>query len=403
MAAFKYTAYDAAGKEQSGLLEADSARAARGQLRERGLLPVTVDSVNAKTGGAGSNVLRRGLPRAELVMITEQLSTLLNAGLTLEKALTAVTEQSENARSRTVLAALRSDILEGKGFAQALSSAPGVFSPLYRSLVQAGEQSGHLDMVMSRLAEYLDKRQNTQQKVTLALAYPAVVTLVAILVVGGLMSYVVPQVVSVFAQTKQTLPFLTRALVACSDFLRQWGVVMLIGIVAAAFLIVRALRAPALKRRFHARVLKLPVFGRLFRALNTARMASTLSILVGSGVPLLTALETARGLMTMLPMQDAVADAMAKVREGVSLSRALNATRQFPPVLIHLISSGESSGTLSHMLDRAAQQQEQEVERKLATFTTLMEPLLILVMGGMVLLIVLAIMMPIIDMNQMVH
>ncbi|WP_046166461.1 type II secretion system inner membrane protein GspF [Chromobacterium vaccinii] len=403
MAAFKYTAYDAAGKEQSGLLEADSARAARGQLRERGLLPVTVDSVNAKTGGAGSNVLRRGLPRAELVMITEQLSTLLNAGLTLEKALTAVTEQSENARSRTVLAALRSDILEGKGFAQALSSAPGVFSPLYRSLVQAGEQSGHLDMVMSRLAEYLDKRQNTQQKVTLALAYPAVVTLVAILVVGGLMSYVVPQVVSVFAQTKQTLPFLTRALVACSDFLRQWGVVMLIGIVAAAFLIVRALRARALKRRFHARVLKLPVFGRLFRALNTARMASTLSILVGSGVPLLTALETARGLMTMLPMQDAVADAMAKVREGVSLSRALNATRQFPPVLIHLISSGEASGTLSHMLDRAAQQQEQEVERKLATFTTLMEPLLILVMGGMVLLIVLAIMMPIIDMNQMVH
>ncbi|MFB9171223.1 type II secretion system inner membrane protein GspF [Chromobacterium piscinae] len=403
MAAFKYTAYDAAGKEQSGLLEADSARAARGQLRERGLLPVTVDSVNAKTGGAGSNVLRRGLPRAELVMITEQLSTLLNAGLTLEKALTAVTEQSENARSRTVLAALRSDILEGKGFAQALSSAPGVFSPLYRSLVQAGEQSGHLDMVMSRLAEYLDKRQNTQQKVTLALAYPAVVTLVAILVVGGLMSYVVPQVVSVFAQTKQTLPFLTRALVACSDFLRQWGVVMLICIVAAAFLIVRALRAPALKRRFHARVLKLPVFGRLFRALNTARMASTLSILVGSGVPLLTALETARGLMTMLPMQDAVADAMAKVREGVSLSRALNATRQFPPVLIHLISSGEASGTLSHMLDRAAQQQEQEVERKLATFTTLMEPLLILVMGGMVLLIVLAIMMPIIDMNQMVH
>ncbi|AUH49730.1 type II secretion system protein GspF [Chromobacterium sp. ATCC 53434] len=403
MAAFKYTAYDGAGKEQNGLLEADSVRAARAQLRERGLLPVAVDGVNAKTGGAGSNVLRRGLPRAELVMITEQLSTLLNAGLTLEKALTAVTEQSENARSRTVLAALRSDILEGKGFAQALSSAPGVFSPLYRSLVQAGEQSGHLDMVMSRLAEYLDKRQNTQQKVTLALAYPAVVTLVAILVVGGLMSYVVPQVVSVFAQTKQTLPFLTRALVACSDFLRQWGVVLLISIVAAVVLIIRALRAPALKRRFHARVLKLPVFGRLFRALNTARMASTMSILVGSGVPLLTALETARGLMTMLPMQDAVADAMAKVREGVSLSRALNATRQFPPVLIHLISSGEASGTLSHMLDRAAQQQEQEVERKLATFTTLMEPLLILVMGGMVLLIVLAIMMPIIDMNQMVH
>ena len=403
MAAFRYTAYDAAGKEQNGLLEADSARAARAQLRERGLLPVAVDSVNAKTGNAGSNVLRRGLPRAELVMITEQLSTLLNAGLTLEKALTAVTEQAESPRARTVLAALRSDIMEGKSFAQALSAAPGVFSPLYRSLVQAGEQSGHLDMVMARLAEYLDKRQNTQQKVTLALAYPAVVTFVAILVVSGLMTYVVPQVVSVFTQTKQSLPFLTRALVACSDFLRQWGLLLLVSIIAAAALAVRALRAPLLKRRFHAWVLRLPVFGRLFRALNTARMASTMSILVGSGVPLLTALETARGLMTMLPMQDAVADAMAKVREGVSLSRALNASKQFPPVLIHLISSGEASGTLSQMLDRAAQQQEQEVERKLATFTTLMEPLLILVMGGMVLLIVLAIMMPIIDMNQMVH
>ncbi|KUM00007.1 type II secretion system inner membrane protein GspF [Chromobacterium subtsugae] len=403
MAAFRYTAYDAAGKEQNGLLEADSARAARAQLRERGLLPVAVDSVNAKTGNSGSNVLRRGLPRAELVMLTEQLSTLLNAGLTLEKALTAVTEQAESPRARTVLAALRSDILEGKSFAQALSAAPGVFSPLYRSLVQAGEQSGHLDMVMARLAEYLDKRQNTQQKVTLALAYPAVVTFVAILVVSGLMTYVVPQVVSVFAQTKQSLPFLTRALVACSDFLRQWGLLLLASIVAAVALTVRALRAPLLKRRFHAWVLRLPVFGRLFRALNTARMASTMSILVGSGVPLLTALETARGLMTMLPMQDAVADAMAKVREGVSLSRALNASKQFPPVLIHLISSGEASGTLSQMLDRAAQQQEQEVERKLATFTTLMEPLLILVMGGMVLLIVLAIMMPIIDMNQMVH
>ena len=278
-----------------------------------------------------------------------------------------------------------------------------MFFPLYRSLVQAGEQSGHLDTVMARLAEYLDKRQNTQQKVMLAMAYPAVVTVVAILVVAGLMSYVVPQVVSVFAQTKQTLPFLTRALVAASDFLRQWGVALLAGIVAALFLTVRALRAPALKRRFHARLLKLPVFGRLLRALNTARMASTLSILVGSGVPLLTALETARGLMTLLPMQDAVSEAMAKVREGVALSRALHATRQFPPVLIHLIGSGESSGTLAHMLDRAAQQQEQEVERKLATFTTLMEPLLILFMGGMVLLIVLAIMMPIIDMNQMVH
>ncbi|MDF0604178.1 type II secretion system inner membrane protein GspF [Neisseriaceae bacterium TC5R-5] len=403
MAAFRYTAFDAAGKEQKGLLEADSPRTARIQLRERGLLPIEVESVNANNSDAGSNVLRRGLPRSELVMLTAQLSTLLNAGLPLEKALTAVTEQSEHPRSRTVLATLRSDILEGKSFAQALAAAPGVFPPLYRSLVQAGEQSGHLDTVMARLAEYLDKRDQTQQKVMLALAYPAVVTLVALLVVTGLMSYVVPQVVTVFAQTKQTLPWLTRALVATSDFVRQWGMVVALISVSALILFIRALRAPLLKRRFHRLLLKLPLFGRLFRAVNTARMASTLSILVGSGVPLLTALETARGLMGLLPMQDAVANAMAKVREGVSLSRALHSTREFPPVLIHLIASGESSGTLAAMLDRAAQQQEQEVERKLATFTTLMEPLLILVMGGLVLLIVLAIMMPIIDMNQLVR
>lgn len=403
MAAYRYRALSAQGKEEQGFVEADSARAARAQLRERGLVPVSVDAVAAQEAQGRASLFARGVPASELLLFTQQLSTLLNAGLTLERALTAVAEQCEHPRTRAVVMALRSEILEGKGFAQALGTAPAVFSPLYRSLVQAGEQSGHLDLVMARLAEYLDKRQGTQQKVMLALAYPAVVTVVAILVVAGLMSYVVPQVVSVFAQTKQTLPFLTRALVASSDFLRQWGLVLLIVIAGAGFGVARALRVPALKRRWHVQLLRLPVLGRLFRSLNTARMASTLSILVGSGVPLLSALETARALLGILPMQEALSDTMNKVREGASLSRALGSTRQFPPVLTHLIGSGEASGQLAHMLDRAAEQQQMEVERRLATFTTLMEPLLILVMGGIVLLIVLAIMMPIIDMNQMVR
>ncbi|MFN4236548.1 MAG: type II secretion system inner membrane protein GspF [Vogesella sp.] len=401
MAAFKYTALDAAGKEHSGLLEADSARAARAQLRERGLLPLEIDSVAAPR--SGHSLLARGLPRAELVMFTQQLATLLDAGLPLERALAAITEQSEHPRTRAVLAQVRSDILEGKSLAQALAGAPAVFNSLYRSLVQGGEQSGYLGEVMARLAHYLDQRQHTQQKVALAMAYPAVVTVVALLVVGGLMAYVVPQVVSVFAQSKQTLPLLTRMLVASSHFLRDWGVVLLLLLVAAAAGSWRLLQVPALRRAWHGQLLRLPVIGRLLQALNTARMASTLSILVGSGVPLLTALDTARGIVSLIPMQDALTDTMNKVREGTALSRALGSTRQFPPVLIHLIGSGEASGRLADMLDRAAVQQQQEVERKLATFTTLMEPLLILVMGGLVLLIVMAIMMPIIDMNQMVR
>ena len=401
MAAYKYSALDAAGKEQRGLLEADSARAARAQLRERGLLPLEVDSVAAPK--VGHSILARGLPRAELVMFTRQLATLLDAGLPLERALAAITEQAEHPRTRAVLAQVRSDIMAGKSLAQSLAAAPAVFNGLYRSLVQGGEQSGHLAQVMNKLADYLDQRQHTQQKVALAMAYPAVVTVVALLVVGGLMAYVVPQVVSVFAQSKQTLPLLTRMLVATSDFLRDWGWLLLLAIVAISAGCWRLLQIPALRRRWHGRLLKLPVLGRLLQALNTARMGSTLSILVGSGVPLLTALETARGIVSLIPMQDALTDSMNKVREGMALSRALASSKQFPPVLIHLIGSGESSGRLADMLDRAAQQQEQEVERKLAIFTTLMEPLLILFMGGMVLMIVMAIMMPIIDMNQMVR
>jgi general secretion pathway protein F len=401
MASFRYRALDAAGRELNGIGDADSARALRAQLRERGLWPVEVRAETAP--GAGRGGWRRGLPVAELVLLTRQLATLVNAGLPLERALAAVGEQSELARTRQVLTALRDDILAGKSFAQALAGLPRVFGALYLALVEAGERSGHLDLVLARLADYLEYSQATRQKVLLALAYPAVVSCVALLVVSGLMSYVVPQVVGVFRDTHQTLPWLTRALMAASDFLRQWGVALLAVLALGIGVARRVLARPDPRRRLHRRLLALPVLGRLLRAFNTARMASTLAILVASGVPLLTAMETARNLLGMLPMREALDAAMLRVREGSPLGRALGQSKQFPPVLIHLIGSGEASGTLATMLERAATQQQQEVERRLATLTTLMEPLLILLMGGVVMVIVLAIMLPILDMNQMVR
>ena len=398
MALYRYLALDTAGREQKGSFDADNARAARALLRERGLTLLALDEVSARCGSGG-----RRLPAAELLLLTQQLSTLLAAGLPLERALQAVAEQSEQAATRLLVGALRADIVEGKSLAQAMGAQPQVFFPLYLSLVRAGEQSGHLAEVMARLAEYLERRHALTQKVTLALAYPAVVTVVAVLVVAGLMSYVVPQVIGVFAQTKQTLPLITRLLIAASDFTRNWGWLIALALVAAGFAWRQALRGTAFRRAVHVRLLALPVIGRLMRAVNTARMASTLAILAGSGVPLLAALETAGGLVTLLPMREALEAAAAKVREGVPLSRALATGRQFPPVLIQLIASGEQSGKLPAMLERAALQQQAEVERRLSAFTALLEPLLILVMGGVVLAIVMAIMLPIIDMNQMVR
>lgn len=395
MGAFHYRAVDRTGRRVDGTIEADNERAARARLRERGLLPCALGPVGGHC--------RRTLGNAALVLLTRQLSTLLNAGLPLEKALAAVIEQSEQARVRAVLDGLRGEILQGNGFASALATEPRVFSPLYRALVEAGERSGRLGAVMDRLADYLDRRARARQKVIQALAYPMAVLVVALIVVTGLMSYVVPQVVGVFVQSRQTLPWLTRALLGLSNGLREWGMAGLLAGLVALWGGGRLLARPAWRRAAERRLLRLPVIGRLLLSLNTARMAGTLAILVSSGVPLLAALATVQPLLSLCVLQDGFASAADSVREGQGLARALAATRQFPPVLIHLIGSGESSGQLAPMLERAAEQQQQEVERRLGTMSALLEPLLILLMGGLVMLIVLAIMMPIIDMNQMVR
>jgi general secretion pathway protein F len=406
MAAFHYNALDAAGKPSTGMIEADSARLARTQLREKGLFVVELDALSdtsTKQGARSFNLpFRKRIPLSEVSLMLRQLATLLEAGLPLEQALSVLIEQGDNPSMRQVIAALRSEVLAGNTLARAMDKHRDTFPEIHRALINAGEASGELATVMDKLASYSEAQQALQQKVGLAMVYPAIVITVAILVVGGLLLFVVPPVVEVFQQTRQALPFLTRALIALSDFLTATWLYLIAILVAGGFAAQRALQQEALRYQFHLKLLGLPVLGKLIRGNNTARMASTLSILVGSGVGLLTALTAASGVVHNLPMRRALEDAAMKVREGVTLSRALAASGLFPPVLVHLIASGEQSGRLDIMLDRVAKQQTQEVSGFTTALTSIMEPLLILFMGAVVLLIVLAILLPIIQMNQMV-
>lgn len=407
MAAFHYEALDPAGRTTRGVIEADTVRQARSNLRESGLVVLNVNAVTEETIPAGrfrfSWRPRVGLSAAQLNLITRQMATLLAAGLTLEQTLTALIEQSESEAARQVLAGVRAELLAGHTLAQSMGRYESVFPDIYRALVRAGEASGELGKVMLRLADYTESRQALRQKVILAFVYPAIVTTVALLVVTGLLVYVVPKVVEVFQQSHQVLPLLTRMLIGLSDALQAIGIYVLLALVASGFAIRAMLQRESIRYQWHLRLLRLPVMGRLVRGINTARMASTLAILAGSGVSLLAALNAAAGVVNNLPMRHALEEAARKVREGVSLSRALGVSGLFPPILVHLIASGEASGQLDTMLERAAAQQEQEVSGYTAVLTSLLEPLLILIMGGVVLLIVLAILMPIIDMNQMVR
>jgi general secretion pathway protein F len=402
MGAFSYQALDAGGKLLRGVIDADTVRQARANLRESDFTIIEIKAISQDTMQSRGQWRRGRLSIAQLSLLTRQLATLLDASLTLEQALSALIEQSENETARQVLAGVRAEVLSGHTFAKALGRYETIFPELYRALVTAGESSGELGRVMLRLADYTESRQALRQKVVLAFVYPAIVTLVALLVVGGLLIYVVPQVVGVFEQSHQTLPLLTRSLIWVSSSLQQsWGYLLLF-LIALIVLIQQMLRQARLRYQAHLKLLKFPVIGRLVRGINTARMASTLAILAGSGVPLMAALHAAAGVVNNLPMRAALDEAANKVREGVSLSRALAVSGYFPPLLVHLISSGEASGKLDVMLERAAEQQEQEVGNYTSILTSLLEPILILTMGGVVLLIVLAILMPIINMNQMV-
>ncbi|MEK7811396.1 MAG: type II secretion system inner membrane protein GspF [Pseudomonadota bacterium] len=402
MPAFHYQALDTSGKQQSGIIEADSARNARNQLRDSGLFVMEVETTSEQTKKAGFSFSRRKLSLADLSLLLRQLATLLEAGLPLEQSLSVLIEQSTQPYQHGLLAAIRADVLAGQTLAQAVAQHPNDFPELHRALIKAGEASGELDTVMEQLATYSENQHALQQKVGLAFVYPAIVTAVALLIVGGLLFYVVPQVISVFEQSHQQLPLLTRSLIWVTDTLAAAWPYLLVLLIAGVFGARQLLKQESVRAELHRKMLRLPVLGKLIQGVNTARMASTLSILFGSGVPLLTALSAASGVVGNLPMRYALDAAASKVREGVSLSRALAVSGLFPPVLIHLIASGEKSGKLDVMLNRVAKQQEQEVSGFVSVLTSLLEPILILIMGAVVLVIVLAILMPIISMNQLI-
>lgn len=404
MAAFEYEALDVAGKAIKGVMEGDAERHIRSMLREKGLVPLRVDAIKheSEAGGRRRLQLRKGISSADLALYTRQFATLVHAGLTIEESLNALIEQTEAARARSVLAGVRARVLEGQSLARAMGAFPDAFPDIYRHMVDAGEQSGRLDIVLERLADYTEQRQALSQKVMLAFIYPALVTLVAIAVVAGLLIYVVPQVTRVFVNTGQALPLMTRVLIAISDFVRAVGIGWLLGIAGTWIGASIALKQEGVRLRWHRFLLRVPLFGRLLRGINAARLTSTLGILTASGIPLLNALHAAVQVVNNLPMRAAVEDALKQVREGGSLSRALGKAQIFPPLVIHLIASGEQSGRLDVMLIRASEAQTRELESWVAALTALLEPLLILVMGGVVLFIVLAILLPIFEMNQMI-
>ena len=403
MPSYTYSAIDQkSGKPRQGLIDADTARLARLGLREQGMLPLDVrEVVEAARSGTGK-VSRQRMPVARLAMLTRQFATLLEAGLPVEQTLNVLIEQAEEKPEQQMLSGVKNEVLAGVPLSRALGNYPVVFNELYRTLVSAGEESGKLAQVMVRLADYVEARQSLHNKTMLALIYPVLIMIVSIVMVTGLVGYVVPQVVKVFQNSQQELPFLTRALLWLSGAVKAYGVYALVGIIASAWGAVTVLKNPVIRLRFDRWLLTLPIIGRLQRATHTARLSSTLSILAGAGVPLLIAMKAAGGVVGNQAMRQAVERAGQQVREGVTLSRALRESKLFPPVLIHLIASGEATGRLDDMLDRAARQQSNELETRLGTFTALLEPIMILVMGVVVLVIVLAILMPIFKLNQLV-
>ena len=403
MPGYRYTAYDIEGREERGVLESDSPRLARSQLRNQGLFPLDVTLIEAANDAdAGARKRSRKLGTADLARITRQLATLLGAGLTVEQTFDALIEQAESEKERQLLARLRGSVLEGNSLGKSLAAYPETFSDLYQTLVSAGEASGKLPDVLLRLADHVESQQAMRQKLLVAMIYPTIVLSVCVLVVGGLMIYVVPQVVGVFETTRQTLPWFTRALLALSRFLQATGVFWLL-IATAGFLAARAaLKRPHLRRRWHAWLLALPVIGKTIRAQQSSQLAATLSILVGSGVPVLSALSASVGVVTNLPMRDALERAALNVREGAGLSQAIGQSKRFPPVLVHLIASGEASGKLPQTLATAANQQQRDIEIRMAALAAMVEPAMILFMGAVVLAIVLAVLLPIFEMNQLV-
>jgi general secretion pathway protein F len=403
MPAFRFEAVDAAGKSQTGVLEADTARAVRSQLRARGLVPLEVGSVEGSAQDRTTPGLRRRVFQgAELTVWTRQLAGLVSAGLPLERALTALTDDAEQPRQRELVARLRSEVNAGHSFAQALSTAPREFDEVYRAVVGAGEQGGALGLVLEKLADDLEERQALKSKLIGASLYPAIVSGIALLIVIFLVTYVVPQVASVFTSSRRSLPWLTVAMLALSRFARDWGWLVALAAAGGVAALAMLRRQEAVRLRMDAAWLRLPLVGRLARGYNAARFAGTLAMLAGAGVPILKALQAAAETLGNRAMRADALDALVQVREGAPLASALAAKKRFPGLLSMFARLGEQTGQLPQMLGRAATQLSGEVQRRAMALATVLEPLLIVAMGGVVMLIVLAVLLPIIQLNAWV-
>lgn len=405
MPAFEYKALDAKGKQLKGVIEADTARHARSQLREQRMMPLEILPVTekeAKAKSSGFSVFKRGISVAELALITRQIATLVAAGLPIEESLKAVGQQCEKDRLASMIMAVRSRVVEGYSFADSLAEFPHIFDDLYRAMVASGEKSGHLEVVLNRLADYTERRQQLKSKLQQAMIYPIVLTVVAIGVISVLLAAVVPKVVGQFEHMGAELPATTRFLISASDFVQNYGLFVVLAIVLLAVVFQRMLKSPAFRMKYDSFLLKMPVIGRVSKGLNTARFARTLSILSASSVPLLDGMRIASEVLQNMRVRAAVDDATARVREGTSLGAALTSTKLFPAMMLYMIASGEKSGQLEQMLERAADNQDREFEGNVNIALGVFEPMLVVSMAGIVLFIVMAILQPILALNNLI-
>jgi len=408
MAAFEYKALDSKGKQQKGVIEADTARHARSQLREQRLMPLELQPVSEKEarsqrGGFNlANLFKKRISVAELALITRQIATLVAAGLPIEEALKAVGQQSEKDRLGSMIMAVRSRVVEGYSLADSMAEFPHVFDDLYRAMVASGEKSGHLEVVLNRLADYTERRQQLKSKLTQAMIYPIVLTVVAIGVIAVLLAAVVPKVVGQFEHMGQELPGTTQFLILASDFVQHWGVVVVLLIFAAMVMFQRLLTNPIMRMKYDTALLQMPVIGKVSKGLNTARFARTLSILSASSVPLLDGMRIASEILQNGKVRAAVDEATARVREGTSLGTALTNTKLFPAMMLYMIASGEKSGQLENMLERAADNQDREFESNVNIALGVFEPMLVVSMASVVLFIVMAILQPILELNNLI-
>ena len=407
MAAFAFKAVNARGKNTNGVLEGDNARQVRQQLREKGLIPLEVEQVAERTQSEGKglsfSLFKPRISASDLALLTRQLATLVESALPVEEALLAVAEQCEKPRQKNMMMAVRSKVVEGHTLADALAEFPSVFDDLFRAMVAAGEKSGHLDTVLNRLADYTERRQQTRSQIIQALIYPAIMMFFAMMIVVVLLTVVVPKIVGQFDHMGQDLPTITTVLINVSDWMQQYGLYLLVAIMLLIVLFQRLVQQPAIKLRYHRFMLKLPLVGKVARGLNTARFARTLSILTASAVPLLESMRISTDVLQNVYIKERISEAAVNVKEGSSLRAALDNTKIFPPMMMHMIASGERSGELQQMLSRSADNQDREFEALIGVSLKVFEPVLIVSMAAVVLFIVMAIIQPILALNNMVN